>query len=115
MPAFSTRIEERGCSSSDWLLVRDGELREAATLDLLRSARHPSRNPGVNMADLRRADRGQREGGRRAGPHGRHFRLDGAGLHGARAGQRRSRCAGVIGALRDGGCAYELDNGSVIR
>src|SRR2546429_6273828 len=34
MPAFSTRIEEEGVLIDNWLLVRDGDLREAATLDL---------------------------------------------------------------------------------
>ena len=29
MPAFSTRIEEEGVLIDNWLLVRDGELREA--------------------------------------------------------------------------------------
>ena len=62
MPAFSTRIEEEGVLIDNWLLVRDGDLREAATLDLLRSARHPSRNPGRQHGRPARADSRQREG-----------------------------------------------------
>jgi 5-oxoprolinase (ATP-hydrolysing) len=116
MPAFSTRIEEEGVLIDNWLLVRDGDLREAATLDLLRSARHPSRNPGVNMADLRAQiaanEKGVAELGRMVG----HFGLDvvqaymGHVQDNAEESVRR-----VIGALRDGECAYELDNGSVIK
>src|SRR6266496_57687 len=53
MPAFSTRIEDEGVLIDNWLLVRAGVMREAQTLDLLRSAPHPSRNPEVNLADLR--------------------------------------------------------------
>jgi 5-oxoprolinase (ATP-hydrolysing) len=116
MPAFSTRIEEEGVLIDNWLLVRDGDLREAATLDMLRSARHPSRNPGVNMADLRAQiaanEKGVAELGRMVG----HFGLDvvqaymGHVQDNAEESVRR-----VIGALRDGECAYELDNGSVIK
>ena len=53
MPAFSTRVEEEGVLIDNWLLVRDGRLREAETLGLLGSAAYPSRNPQVNLADLR--------------------------------------------------------------
>jgi hypothetical protein len=89
MPAFSTRIEEEGVLIDNWLLVRDGELREAATLDLLRGALTRPATP-ASTGRPACADSRQREGGRRAGPHGRPFRAGrGAGLHGARAGQRR--------------------------
>jgi 5-oxoprolinase (ATP-hydrolysing) len=116
MPAFSTRIEEEGVLIDNWLLVRDGELREAATLDLLRGAIHPSRNPGVNLADLRAQiaanEKGVAELGRMVG----HFGLDvvqaymGHVQDNAEEAVRR-----VIGALREGECSYELDNGAVIR
>jgi len=116
MPAFSTRIEEEGVLIDNWLLVRDGELREAATLDLLRGAIHPSRNPGVNLADLRAQiaanEKGVAELGRMVG----HFGLDvvqaymGHVQDNAEEAVRR-----VIGALRDGKCSYELDNGAVIK
>ncbi len=116
MPAFSTRIEEEGVLIDNWLLVRDGELREAATLDLLRSAVHPSRNPGVNMADLRAQIAANEKGVAELGRMVTHFGLDvvraymGHVQDNAEESVRR-----VIGALRDGGCAYELDNGSVIK
>ena len=116
MPAFSTRIEEEGVLIDNWLLVRDGDLREAATLDLLRGAIHPSRNPGVNMADLRAQiaanEKGVAELGRMVG----HFGLDvvqaymGHVQDNAEEAVRR-----VIGVLRDGECSYELDNGAVIK
>src|SRR5690348_605196 len=53
MPAFSTGVDEEGVVVDNWLLVRDGQLREAETLRLLASAPYPSRNPQVNLADLR--------------------------------------------------------------
>ncbi len=116
MPAFSTRIEEEGVLIDNWLLVRDGELREAATLDLLRSAAYPSRNPEVNLADLHAQiaanEKGVAELRRMVG----HF-----GLHVVQAymehvqDNAEEAVRRVIGALHDGECAYELDNGAVIK
>ncbi|MGN6176342.1 MAG: hydantoinase B/oxoprolinase family protein [Streptosporangiaceae bacterium] len=116
MPAFSRRVEEEGVLIDNWLLVRDGELREAATLDLLRSAAHPSRNPEVNMADLRAQIAANEKGVAELGRMTDHFGLDvvqaymGHVQDNAEEAVRR-----VIGALRDGECAYELDNGAVIK
>ncbi|HEY1347429.1 MAG TPA: hydantoinase B/oxoprolinase family protein, partial [Streptosporangiaceae bacterium] len=116
MPAFSTRIEEEGVLIDNWLLVRDGELREAATLDLLRSAVHPSRNPGVNMADLRAQIAANEKGVAELGRMVSHFGLDvvqaymGHVQDNAEEAVRR-----VIGALRDGERSYELDDGAVIK
>ena len=76
MPAFSTRIEEEGVLIDNWLLVRDGELREAATLDLLRSAVHPSRNPGRQLADLRAQIAANEKGVAELGRMVSHFGLD---------------------------------------
>ena len=54
MPAFSTRIEEEGVLIDNWLLVRGRRAcARRPTLDLLQSAPYPSRNPDVNLADLR--------------------------------------------------------------
>ena len=116
MPAFSGRVEEEGVLIDNWLLVRDGELREAATLDLLRSAAHPSRNPEVNMADLRAQIAANEKGVAELGRMTDHFGLDVVQAYmehvqdNAEEAVRR-----VIGALRDGECTYELDNGAVIK
>src|SRR5215467_6866552 len=116
MPAFSTRVEEEGVLIDNWLLVRGGELREAATLDLLRSAAYPSRNPGVNLADLRAQIAANEKGVAELGKMTDHFGLDVVQAYmrhvqdNAEEAVRR-----VIGALHDGECAYELDNGAMIR
>jgi 5-oxoprolinase (ATP-hydrolysing) len=116
MPAFSRRVEEEGVLIDNWLLVRDGELREAATLDLLRSAAHPSRNPEVNMADLRAQIAANEKGVAELGRMTDHFGLDVVQAYmehvqdNAEEAVRR-----VIGALRDGERTYELDNGAVIK
>src|SRR5262249_4985707 len=107
MPAFSTRIEEEGVLIDNWLLVRDGELRGAL---------QPSRNPGVNMADLRAQIAANEKGVAELGRMVSHFGLDvvqaymGHVQDNAEEAVRR-----VIGALRDGERTYELDNGSVIK
>ena len=90
MPAFSTRVEEEGVLIDNWLLVRDGVLREAETLDLLRLAPHPSRNPRGQPGRPAGADRRQRARRRRAAPDVRALRPGRSDrLHGSRPGQRR--------------------------
>ncbi len=53
MPPFSQTIDEEGVLFDNFLLVRDGQLREAELLDALRSGRYPARNPQQTIADLR--------------------------------------------------------------
>src|SRR6266567_28339 len=115
MPAFSTRVEEEGVLIDDWLLVRDGVLREAETLALLRDAPHPSRNPEVNLADLRAQIAANERGVGELRRMCEHFGLDvvtaymGHVQANAEEAVRRAICG-----LRDGACRYELDNGAVI-
>jgi 5-oxoprolinase (ATP-hydrolysing) len=53
MPPFSTSVEEEGVQINNFLLVEKGVLREAEILALLSSGKYPSRNPKLNIADLR--------------------------------------------------------------
>ena len=116
MPAFSTRVEEEGVLIDNWLLVRGGGLREAQTLDLLRSAAYPSRNPEVNLADLRAQVAANEKGVQELRLMIAHFGLDvvraymGHVQDNAEEAVRR-----VITALADGEYAYVLDNGAVIQ
>jgi 5-oxoprolinase (ATP-hydrolysing) len=115
MPAFSTTVDEEGVVIDNWLLVRDGALREEETRHLLATAPYPSRNPGVNLADLRAQiaanERGVFELRRMVAQFGldvvhaymRHVQDN------AEEAVRR-----VIGALHDGQCRYETDGGAVI-
>jgi 5-oxoprolinase (ATP-hydrolysing) len=115
MPAFSTRVDEEGVVIDNWLLVRDGKLREAETRQLLASAAHPSRNPEVNLADLRAQIAANERGVAELRRMVQHFGLDvvhaymGHVQDNAEEAVRR-----VIGALRDGGYRYEMDSGAVI-
>jgi 5-oxoprolinase (ATP-hydrolysing) len=116
MPAFSTVVEEEGVLIDNWLLVRDGVLREAETLELLRRAPHPSRNPEVNLADLRAQIAANERGAAELRRMCEHFGLDvvtaymGHVQDNAEESVRR-----MLGALSDGACTYELDNGAVIK
>jgi 5-oxoprolinase (ATP-hydrolysing) len=116
MPAFSTRIEEEGVLIDNWLLVRGGVLRESETRDLLRSAAYPSRNPEVNLADLRAQIAANEKGTQELRRMVAHFGLDvvraymGHVQDNAEQAVRR-----VITALSDGEYVYQLDNGAVIR
>ncbi|HEX5189144.1 MAG TPA: hydantoinase B/oxoprolinase family protein [Streptosporangiaceae bacterium] len=115
MPASSTVIEEEGVLIDNWLLVRDGVLREAETLDLLRTAPHPSRNPDVNVADLRAQIAANERGSAELRRMCEHFGLGvviaymGHVQDNAEESVRR-----MLGALDDGAASYELDNGAVI-
>jgi 5-oxoprolinase (ATP-hydrolysing) len=116
MPAFSTRVEEEGVLIDNWLLVRAGAMREAETLDLLRSARYPSRNPPVNLADLRAQIAANEKGVQELGRMTSHFGLDvTAAYMGHVQDNAEEAVRRVIPGLRGGEYAYELDNGAVIK
>ena len=53
MPPFSTTIAEEGVLFDNFLLVRDGVLREAELRAQLASGDYPARNPEQTIADLR--------------------------------------------------------------
>ena len=53
MPPDSRTIEDEGVLIENFLLVRDGRLREAETRALFASAKHPARDIDRNIADLK--------------------------------------------------------------
>ncbi len=116
MPAFSTRVDEEGVLIDNWRLVERGEMRQAETAALFTSARFPSRNPGANLADLRAQIAANEKGAAELRQLVSDFGLDvvtaymGYVQDNAEEAVRR-----VLARLRDGECAYELDNGAVIR
>ncbi len=116
MPAFSTRVDEEGVLIDNWRLAGGGEMREAATTELLTSAEFPSRNPGANLADLRAQIAANEKGAAELRQLVSQFGLDvvtaymGHVQDNAEEAVRR-----VLARLRGGECAYELDNGAVIK
>jgi 5-oxoprolinase (ATP-hydrolysing) len=115
MPAFSTEIDQEGVLIDNWLLVENGELREAETIELLRTAPYPSRNPASNVADLRAMIAANEKGVEELRAMVDHFGLDvvraymGHVRRNAEEAVRR-----VISALHDGSYTYRLDSGATI-
>ena len=116
MPPFSKTVEEEGVLLDNVKLVEDGRMLEHEMRELLASATYPARNPDQNIADLRAQIAANEKGVQELKRMVAHFGLDvvraymGHVQDNAEASVRR-----VIGVLKDGEFAYEMDNGAVIR
>ncbi|MEU9121495.1 hydantoinase B/oxoprolinase family protein [Streptomyces sp. NPDC048506] len=115
MPAFSRTIEEEGILFDNWLLVRDGRLRERETRELLTSGRYPSRAPDANLADLRAQIAANEKGIQELHRMTEQFGLDvvraymGHVQDNAEESVRR-----IVARLSDGRYRYETDSGAEI-
>jgi 5-oxoprolinase (ATP-hydrolysing) len=116
MPPFSQSIDEEGVLFDNFLLVRDGQLREAELLAHLQSGPWPARNPQQTIADLRAQiaanQKGVDELVAMVAQYG-HDTVTAYMQHvqdNAEESVRR-----VITALKDGNFELPLDNGAVIR
>jgi 5-oxoprolinase (ATP-hydrolysing) len=115
MPAFSTSVDEEGVVIDNWLLVRDGMMREVETWHLLAAAPYPSRNPEVNLADLRAQIAANERGVGELRRMVAHFGLGVVHAYMRHVQDNAEQAVRrVIGALRDGQCRYETDGGAVI-
>ncbi|MEJ5990180.1 hydantoinase B/oxoprolinase family protein [Ramlibacter sp. PS3R-8] len=115
MPPFSTRIEEEGVQIDNFKLVDRGTLREQEMIDLLRSGKHPSRNPEQNMGDLKAQIAANEKGVQELRRMVDQFGLDVVQAYmrhvqdNAEESVRR-----VITRLKDGQFTLPLDNGAQI-
>ncbi|TJZ44007.1 5-oxoprolinase [Streptomyces piniterrae] len=115
MPAFSSTIQDEGILLDNWLLVRDGRLRERETRELLASGPYPSRAPDANIADLRAQIAANEKGIHELRRMTEQFGLDvvraymGHVQDNAEESVRR-----IIADLSDGSCRYETDSGAEI-
>ncbi|MEU4278525.1 hydantoinase B/oxoprolinase family protein [Streptomyces tanashiensis] len=116
MPAFSRTVDEEGVLFDNWLLVRDGRLRETETRALLGGARHPSRDPDTNLADLRAQIAANEKGIEELRRTVEEFGLDvvRAYMRHVRANAEES-VRRIVARLDDGAYRYETDGGAVIR
>jgi 5-oxoprolinase (ATP-hydrolysing) len=111
MPSASTRLEEEGVLIDNWLLVENGRLNEAETIDLLETAMYPSRAPATNLADLRAQIAANEEGIRELHTMVGHFGLDVVRAYMGHVQENAAESVRrVITALHDGHYEYELDN-----
>ncbi|MFA4892549.1 hydantoinase B/oxoprolinase family protein [Brevundimonas sp.] len=116
MPPSSRTVEDEGVLIDDFLLIDAGRLRDAETRALFASGRHPSRNVGQNMADLKAqvasCARGADELARMVTEFGREVVSAYMGHIQDNAEEAVRR---AIAALKPGVFAVEMDDGAVIR
>jgi 5-oxoprolinase (ATP-hydrolysing) len=116
MPSASCHIDEEGVLIDNVFLVRGGVFQEQALRQLLAGAKYPARNPLQNIADLkaqlaanqqgiRQLERAVERYGMQTVQHYLRFVRENA-----TASVRR-----LLGKLRDGQFAYEMDSGDVVR
>ena len=116
MPPASTHVDEEGVLLDNVQLVAHGRFLEAEMRTILGSGRYPVRNVEQNLADLRAQVAACAKGAEELGKMVAHF-----GLPVVRAYMRHVQdnaeeaVRRVVGALKDGRFAYEMDDGAVIR
>ena len=116
MPASSTRVEEEGVLIDNWLLVENGRLKEAETVNLLKTAEYPSRDPATNLADLRAQVAANAKGIAELHRMVEHFGLDVVQAYMGHVQRNAAEAVRrVITALGDGEFGYEMDNRAVVR
>ena len=116
MPPFSKNVEEEGVLLDNVKLVEGGRMLEGEMRELLRSARHPARNPDQNIADLRAQVAANEKGVQELKRMVAHFGLEVVRAYMRHVQDNAEECVRrVIGVLKDGEFAYEMDNGAVIR
>jgi 5-oxoprolinase (ATP-hydrolysing) len=115
MPPFSKTIGEEGVLFDNFLLVRDGRLREPELRAQLNSGDYPARNPDQTIADLRAQIAANEKGVQELRSMVAQFGRDTVAAYmrhvqdNAEESVRR-----VITALKDGSFALDLDNGAHI-
>jgi len=115
MPPFSTTIDEEGVLFDNFLLVRDGRLREAELRTQLGSGRFPARNPDQTIADLRAQIAANEKGVQELHAMVAQFGRDTVAAYmGHVQDNAEESVRRVIGALKNGEFELPLDNGARI-
>ncbi len=116
MPPFSKTIDEEGVLFDNFLLVRDGHMREAELQAKLQSGPYPARNPQQTIADLRAQIAANQKGVEELEAMVKQFGRDtvAAYMHHVQDNAEES-VRRVITALKDGHFELPLDNGAVIK
>jgi 5-oxoprolinase (ATP-hydrolysing) len=116
MPPFSKNVEEEGVLLDNVKLVENGRMLEAEMRKLLGAARYPARNPDQNIADLRAQIAANEKGVQELKRMVAHFGLDVVKAYMRHVQDNAEECVRrVIGVLKDGEFAYEMDNGAWIK
>jgi len=116
MPPDSSHVDEEGVLLDNVQLVAQGRFLEDGMRAILGSGRYPARNADQNLADLRAQVAACAKGADELAKMVAHFSLPVVRAYmkhvqdNAEEAVRR-----VLGALKDGSYAYEMDDGAVIR
>jgi 5-oxoprolinase (ATP-hydrolysing) len=116
MPPSSSHVDEEGVLLDNVQLVAHGRFLEAEMREILTAGRYPVRNVEQNLADLRAQVAACAKGSEELAKMTAHF-----GLPVVRAYMKHVQdnaeeaVRRVVGALRNGSFAYEMDNGAVVR
>lgn len=115
MPPHSRRIEDEGILIENFLLVENGELREAELREILAAPPYPVRNPDQNIADLKAQIAANEKGAEELNRMVAAFGLD---VVRAYMGHVRENAAEsvrrVLDRLEDGAYETEMDDGAKI-
>ncbi len=115
MPPDSKTIDEEGVLIDNFLLLADGRLLEAETIDLLQSAHYPVRNVVQNLGDLKAQIAANEKGEAELRRMVEQFGLAVVEAYmGHVQNNAEEQVRRVIDALGDGAFVQELDNGAKI-
>jgi 5-oxoprolinase (ATP-hydrolysing) len=113
MPPFSQTIDEEGVLFDNFLLVRDGQMRDAELYEQLRSGTWPARDPQQTIADLRAQIAANEKGVQELRAMVTQFgRATVAAYMKHVQDNAEESVRRVITALKDGAFTLDLDNGA---
>ena len=115
MPPDSRSVDEEGVLFDNFLLVDGGSFQEKALLDLLGSGPYPVRNSQQNVADLQAQIAACEKGVQELRRMIEHFGLDVVHAYMQHVQDNaEEQVRRVLGVLKDGAFAYEMDNGAKV-
>jgi len=110
MPPDSRTIHDEGAYVDNFKLVENGQFREAATRDLLLSAKHPVRAVDINIADLKAQMASCEKGAHELRRMVAHFGLDVVQAYMSHVQDNAEECVRrAIDALSDAQFIYQMD------
>jgi 5-oxoprolinase (ATP-hydrolysing) len=116
MPPDSTTVEEEGVLIDNFVLVERGGFREKETIELLTSGKYPVRNVVQNIGDLKAQIAACEKGVQELRKMVAQFGLDVVRAYMQHVQDNaEEQVRRVLGVLKDGAFAYEMDDGSVIK
>jgi 5-oxoprolinase (ATP-hydrolysing) len=116
MPPDSTSIEEEGVLIDNFVLAREGQLREKELLALLAEGPYPARNPKQNLADMEAQIAANEKGVRELRKMVDHFGLDVVRAYmGHIQDNAEESVRRVLDVLKAGSFTAKMDNGTQIK